>query len=288
MDQNIINLFDEYTHKPLRRDEFLRRLAQLTGSVAAAMTVLPLLESNYAHAATVPVHVEGISAEDITYPGDNTTMKAYLVKPDNIKAGEKRGAVIVIHENRGLNPHIRDVTRRVAQAGYIAMAPDALSVAGGTPSNEDEARALFGKLDAKQNLNNFLKGFDYLKSLPESNGKTAAVGFCWGGALTNQLAVNDPTLDAAVAFYGMQAAAADVPKIKARVLLHYGEKDERVNAGIPAYEEALKAAGTKYELFVYEGAQHAFHNDTSGPRYNKEAAEKAWARTLQLFKETIA
>jgi carboxymethylenebutenolidase len=288
MDQKIINLFDEYTHKPLRRDEFLRRLAQLTGSVAAAMTVLPLLESNYVNAATVPVHVEGISAEDITYPGDNIIMKGYLVKPDNIKAGEKRGAVIVIHENRGLNPHIRDVTRRVAQAGYIALAPDALSVAGGTPSNEDEARGLFGKLDAKQNLNNFLKGFDYLKSLPESNGKTAAVGFCWGGALTNQLAVNDPTLDAAVAFYGMQPAAADVSKIKARVLLHYGEKDERVNAGIPAYEEALKAAGTKYELFIYEGAQHAFHNDTAGPRYNKEAAELAWARTLQLFKETIA
>ncbi|MCK7553549.1 dienelactone hydrolase family protein [Chitinophaga sedimenti] len=182
LDQKIINLFDEYTHAPLKRDEFLRRLAKLTGSVAAAMTVLPLLEANYANAATIPEHHTGISAEDITYPGDNVTMKGYLVKPDNIKAGEKRGAVIVIHENRGLNPHIRDVVRRVAAAGYIALAPDALSPLGGTPANEDEARGLFGKLDTEQNLNNFLKGFDYLKSLPESNGKTAAVGFCWGGA----------------------------------------------------------------------------------------------------------
>ncbi|UYQ94009.1 dienelactone hydrolase family protein [Chitinophaga horti] len=287
MDQKIINLFDEYTHKPLKREDFLRRLAQITGSVAAAMTILPLLEANYAHAATVPDTFKGITAEDITYPGDNVTMKGYLVKPDNLKAGEKRGAVIVIHENRGLNPHIRDVARRVAAAGYIALAPDALSPFGGTPANEDEARGLFGKLDAKQNLNSFIKGFDYLKALPESNGKTAAVGFCWGGALTNQLAVNDPTLDAGAAFYGMQPAAADVPKIKARLQLHYGEKDERVNAGIAAYEEALKAANINYEVFIYGGAQHAFHNDTAGPRYDKASAEKAWARTLQLFKETI-
>jgi len=287
MDQRIINLFDEYTHKPLRRDEFINRLIRLTGSLAAATAVLPLLEVNYAQAATVPENTAGIQGQDITYPGDGITMKAYLVKPTTLAAGAKTGAVIVIHENRGLNPHIRDVTRRVAQAEYIALAPDALSATGGTPQNEDEARDLIGKLDAQKNLNNYLKALDYLGSLPECNGKIGCVGFCWGGAMANQLAVNAPALKAAVAYYGRQPDAADVPKIKAAVLLHYGGLDERINAGIPAYEAALKAAGVKYQLFVYEGAQHAFNNDTAPTRYNKEAAEKAWGRTLQLFSETL-
>jgi carboxymethylenebutenolidase len=285
MDQRIINLFDEYTHKPLRRDEFISRLVKLTGSMTAAMSVLPLLEVNYAQAATVPENAPGIEGQDVTYEGDGTTMKAYLVKP--AAASAKTGAVIVIHENRGLNPHIRDVTRRVAQAGYIALAPDALSPFGGTPQNEDEARDLIGKLDAQKNLNNFLKGLDYAAGLPGSNGKTGCVGFCWGGALANQLAVHAPNLKAAVPYYGRQPDAADVPKIKAAVQLHYGGLDERVNAGIPAYEAALKAAGTKYELYIYEGAQHAFNNDTAPTRYNKEAADKAWERTLRLFKETL-
>jgi len=194
MDQRIINLFDEYTHKPLRRDEFIGRLVKLTGSMAAAMAVLPLLEVNYAHAATVPENVAGIEGTDITYEGDGVTMKAYLVKPEGVT---KTGAVLVIHENRGLNPHIRDVTRRVAQAGFIALAPDALSPFGGTPQNEDEARDQIGKLDATKNLNNFLKGLDHLSTLPESNGKTGCVGFCWGGAMANQLAVHAPALKAA-------------------------------------------------------------------------------------------
>lgn len=285
MDQRIINLFDEYTHKPLKRDEFISRLVRLTGSMAAAMSVLPLLEVNYAKAATVPENAAGIEGEDITYPGDRIAMKAYLVKPAGQSA--KKGAVIVIHENRGLNPHIRDVTRRVAQAGYIAIAPDALSVFGGTPQNEDEARDLFGKLDTQQNLNNFLKAIDYLRTLPESNGNVGCVGFCWGGAMANQLAVNAPSLLAAVAYYGKQPETADVPKIKASVLLQYGGLDERINAGIPAYEAALKAAGVKYQLFVYEGAQHAFNNDTAPTRYNKEAAALAWQRTLKLFEDTL-
>jgi carboxymethylenebutenolidase len=284
MDQNIIRLFDEYTHKPLTREDFLKRLIKLTGGMAAAMAVLPLLESNYAHAATVKPLDPELTEEDITYPGEGTTMKGYLVRP---KAEGKRGAVVVIHENRGLTPHIKDVTRRLAKAGYLALAPDALSVFGGTTANEDESRAQFGKLDAAQNLQNFLKAFTYLKSRPESNGKTGCVGFCWGGALANQLAVNDPDLKAAVAFYGRQPAAADVPKIKAAVQLHYGGLDERVNEGIPAYEAALKAANVKYELYIYEGAQHAFHNDTSAARYNEAAAKLAWERTLKLFKETI-
>lgn len=286
MNQEIINLFDEYTHKPLSREVFMKRLAKLTGSMASALTVLPLLEVNYAQATTILEDDPDLITEDVTYPSDDVTMKAYFAKPKAFSG--KLGAVIVIHENRGLNPHIRDVARRVAKAGYLALAVDALSPFGGTPANEDEARGLFAKIEAPKNIQNFIKGFDYLRSRPESNGKTACVGFCWGGALANQLAVNDPKLNAAVAYYGRQPESADVPKIKARLLLHYGGLDERVNAGIPAYETALKAAGTKYELFVYEGAQHAFNNDTAPTRYNADVAKLAWERTLKLFKETIA
>ena len=284
MDQNIINLFDEYTHKPLKRQEFISRLVKITGSMTAAMAVLPLLEVNYAQAAVVPEQDDDILIDDITYAGDGITMKGYLARP---KKEGRKGAVVVIHENRGLNPHIKDVARRVAKAGYVALAPDALSGTGGTPPNEDEARDLIGKLDAAKNLNNFLKGLEYVSSRKESNGKRGCVGFCWGGAMANQLAVNDPELKAAVAFYGRQPAAEDVKKIKSRVQLHYGSLDERVNQGIPAYEQALKEAGVKYELFMYEGAQHAFHNDTAPTRYNVAAAKLAWERTIGLFNETL-
>ena len=286
MNQEIINLFDEYTHKPLTRSDFMARLAKLTGGTAAAIAILPLLEVNYANAMTIAEDDEDITTEDITYEGDGSTMKAYLAKPKKISG--KIGAVLVIHENRGLNPHIRDVTRRVAKAGYIALGVDALSPFGGTPANEDEARSLFAKLDGPKNVNNFLKGFDYLRSLKESNGKTACVGFCWGGGLANQLAVSSPNLNAAVAYYGRQADAVDVPKIKASLMLHYGGLDERVNAGIPAYETALKAAGTKHEIYIYEGANHAFNNDTAPTRYNAEVAKLAWERTLRLFKDTLS
>ena len=286
MNQEIINLFDEYTHKPLTRSDFMARLAKLTGGTAAAIAILPLLEVNYANAMTIAEDDEDITTEDITYEGDGSTMKAYLAKPKKISG--KIGAVLVIHENRGLNPHIKDVTRRVAKAGYIALGVDALSPFGGTPANEDEARSLFAKLDGPKNVNNFLKGFDYLRSLKESNGKTACVGFCWGGGLANQLAVSSPNLNAAVAYYGRQADAVDVPKIKASLMLHYGGLDERVNAGIPAYETALKAAGTKHEIYIYEGANHAFNNDTAPTRYNAEVAKLAWERTLRLFKDTLS
>lgn len=284
MNQEIINLFDEYTHAPLSREEFLRRLTKVTGSLAAALAVLPMLEVNYARAQTVPAQDDRITTEHITYPGDDCTMKGYLAKP---KQKGKYGTVVVIHENRGLNPHIEDVTRRVAVAGFLAIAPDALSPLGGTPTNEDEARNMFGKLDMQKNLNNFMKAFDYAKSLDDANGKTGCVGFCWGGAMANQLAVNVPDLKAAVAFYGRQPEAADVPKIKAALQLHYGALDERINAGIPAFEEALKKAGTKYELYVYEGANHAFHNDTAPTRYNATAARLAWERTVKLFNDTL-
>ena len=284
MDQKIINLFDEYTHKPLSRPDFLKQLAKLTGGMAAAMSVLPLLEVNYANATTISEQDEDLVTADITYPGSETTMKGYLARP---KANGKYGSVVVIHENRGLNAHIKDVTRRVAKAGFIALAPDALSPLGGTPSNEDEARTMIGKLDEQNNLKNFLMAFDYLRKQPFSNGKTACIGFCWGGAMVNQLAVHSPQLNAAISYYGRQPNAEDVSKIKAQVQLHYGGLDERINSGIPAYEEALKKANVKYELYIYEGAQHAFNNDTAPTRYNEAAAKLAWERTLKLLNSTI-
>jgi carboxymethylenebutenolidase len=278
MDQRIINLYDEYTHKPLTRNEFLRRLILLTGSTAAALTVLPMIEVNQAHAAITPG--DDLFTERISYPGVNGDMQAYVARP---KEDKKYAAVVVIHENRGLNAHIEDVTRRAAQAGYLAIAPNALSPLGGTPANEDEAREKFQQLKAEESLQNFIKVFDYLPARSDCNGKYGCVGFCWGGAMANNLAVNVPSMKAAVAFYGRQPAAGDVTKIKAAVQLHYGGLDERVNAGIPAYEEALKKNNITYELYIYEGANHAFHNDTAPSRYNEAAAKLAWQRTLDFL-----
>ena len=284
MDQRIINLFDEYTHKPLSREVFLKKLAALTGSTAAAIAVLPLLEVNYAQAATIPDQDDRLFTEKISYPGEGTDMKAYVARP---KEEKRYPVVMVIHENRGLNPHIEDVTRRMALEGFLVIAPDALSPFGGTPADADKARELFGQLDAAKNLSNFNKGFAYAKSRKDATQKSGCIGFCWGGGLANQLAVNMPDLNVAVPFYGRQPDAADVPKIKAFVQLHYGGLDERINAGIPAYEEALKKAGTRYELFIYEGAQHAFNNDTAPTRYNEAAAKLAWSRTVKLFQKEL-
>jgi len=278
MDQRIINLYDEYTHKPLSRNEFLKRLSLLAGSTAAAMAILPMIEVNYAHATITPD--DDLFTERITYPGINGDMQAYIARP---KEEKKYATVVVIHENRGLNAHIEDVTRRAAKAGYLAIAPNALSSLGGTPANEDEARTKFQQLKAEDNLQNFIKVFDYLPTRKDCNGKFGCVGFCWGGAMSNSLAVNVPTLKAAVAFYGRQPAAADVAKIKCAVQLHYGSLDEGINPGIPAYEEALKKYNIPYELYMYEGAQHAFHNDTAPTRYNEAAAKLAWQRTIEFF-----
>jgi carboxymethylenebutenolidase len=278
MDQQIINLYDEYTHKPLTRQEFLKRLTTLAGGTAAAMALLPLLEVNYAHAAVTTS--DDLFTEYISYPGTPGEMKAYVARP---KEEKKYAAVVVIHENRGLNAHIEDVARRAAKAGYLAIAPNALAPLGGTPENADEARSKFQQLKAEDNLQNFINVFDYLPKRKDYNGIAGCVGFCWGGAMSNNLAVNVPSLKAAVPFYGRQPKVEDVPKIKAALQLHYGELDQGVNAGITAYEEALKKNNITYELYIYEGAQHAFHNDTAPTRYNEAAAKLAWQRTIEFF-----
>lgn len=282
MDQKIINLYDQYTHSGINRKDFMKKLAILTGSTALASSILPLLENNYAAAAEF--NDATVVTENITYPGAEGDVKAFLAKPKNIK---NLGCVMVIHENRGLNPHTIDVTKRVAAEGFLAIGVDALSPFGGTPQDEDKARELIGKLDPEKNLQNYLNGLDYLRKHKDGNGKVGCVGFCWGGAMANKLAVNDPKLQAAVAYYGSQAKAEDVPRIKASVMLHYGGLDERINAGIPAYEAALKSNKIDYQLFIYDGVNHAFNNDTSPTRYNEAAAKLAWSRTIDLFKAKL-
>lgn len=282
MDQKIINLYDQYTHSQLNRKDFMKKLAILAGSTALAMTILPMLENNYVAAADFKS--DDIEVENITFPGVEGEMKAVLAKP---KGKKKLGCVLVIHENRGLNPHIIDVTKRVAAEGFIALGVDALSPFGGTPGDEDKGRELIGKLDPEKNLQNYLKALEYLRNRKDGNGKVGCVGFCWGGAMANKLAVNDPKLQAAVAYYGSQANAADVPKIKASLMLHYGGLDERINAGIPAYEAALKENRIDYEIFIYDGVNHAFNNNTSPTRYNEAAAKLAWSRTIGLFKSKL-
>lgn len=283
MDQKIINLYDEYTHSQVSRKDFMRKLAILAGSTAVAMTILPMLENNYAAAADF--NSDDIEVENITYAGVEGEMKAVLAKP---KGKKNLGCVLVIHENRGLNPHIIDVTKRVAAEGFLALGVDALSPLGGTPTDEDKGRELIGKLDPEKNLQNYLKGLDYLRNRKDGNGKVGCVGFCWGGAMANKLAVNDPKLQAAVAYYGAQANVADVPKIKASLMLHYGGLDERINAGIPAYEQALKDNKIDYKIYIYDGVNHAFNNNTSPTRYNEAAAKLAWSRTIELFKQKLA
>ena len=282
MDQEIINLYDEYTHRPLARQEFIKRLAILAGSTVAAFSLLPLLENNYAQAAVTSS--DDLFTEYVTYPGVPAEMKAYVARPVESK---KYPAIVVIHENRGLNGYIEDVARRAAKEGYLAIAPNALSPLGKTPANEDEARSFFQELKPEDSLKNFLNVFDYLSTRKDYKGNAGCVGFCWGGGMSNKLAVNVPALKAAVAFYGPQPAAEDVAKIKAAVQLHYAGLDERIDAGIPAYEEALRKNNIRYELYMYEGVNHAFHNNTAASRYNEAAATLAWSRTMQFFKKYL-
>ena len=281
--QTVIDLYDEYTHAPLDRRVFLKRLASLAGSTAAAYALLPLLENNYARAGETQADDKRLKSSDIVIAGPNGDIKGYLTQP--IGAG-RRGSVLVIHENRGLNPYIRDVARRVALAGYNALALDFLSPLGGTPQNEDEARAMFSKLDPQQTIANGMAALAYLKALPGSNGRLGVLGFCWGGAMVNQLALSAADLDAAVSSYGM-APASPLVQQPPPPRLHYAGVDERINASWPAYEAALKAAGIDYLAYVYKGAQHAFYNDTNAARYDKAAADLSWERTLALFRQTL-
>lgn len=282
MDQSIINLYDDYTHTPLSRGEFIRRLALITGSLTAAMAILPQIEVNGANAHITAQ--DDLFTERVSYPGVPGNMSAYVARP---KADKKYPAIIVIHENRGLNAHIEDVARRAAKEGFLAIAPNALSAIGAAPANEDEARQQFQTLKAEDSLQNFINVFDYLATRKDYNGLSGCVGFCWGGAMSNNLAVKIPALKAAVAFYGRQPAATDVPNIKAAVQLHYAALDERVNAGIAAYEAALKENKITYELYMYEGVNHAFHNDTAPARYNEAAAKLAWQRSIDFFKKYV-
>jgi carboxymethylenebutenolidase len=282
MNQEIINLYDDYTHTPLTRSEFIRRLVLLTGSMTAAMSVLPLIEVNAANMKITSD--DDLFTERVTFPGVPGNMSAYIARP---KEEKKYPAIIVIHENRGLNAHIEDVARRAAKEGFLAIAPDALSAIGAAPANEDEARQKFQELKAENNLQNFINAYDYLATRKDYNGNAGCVGFCWGGGMSNSLAVKLPKLKAAVAFYGRQPTAEEVSSIKAALQLHYGSLDERVNAGIPAFEEALKKNNVTYELYMYEGANHAFHNDTAPTRYNEAAAKLAWKRTIEFFKKYV-
>ena len=284
--QAMIDAYDEYTHLTLDRRRFMEKLTGLAGSAAAAAAIAPLLAANGAKAEIVAANDTRVTGEDITYPGAAGDMKGYLVRPAEVSG--KLPAVIVIHENRGLNPHIRDVARRMALEGFLALAPDFLSPAGGTPTDEDKAREMIGALDAAATTANAAATVAFLEGHAQSTGKVGAIGFCWGGGLVNRLAVGSPDLKAGVAYYGAQPKAEDVPKIKAALLLHYAGLDERINAGIDAYQKALKDNGKDATIYVYDGVNHAFNNDTSAARYDKAAADLAWGRTVEFLKAKLA
>jgi carboxymethylenebutenolidase len=268
----------------MNRRDFLDRLTELAGSAAAAAALLPLLQNNYAQAAIVAENDARLTSERVSYDSPKGKINGYLVRP---KSKGKRPVVLVIHENRGLNPHLEDVARRLAAEGFLAYAVDLLSLVGGTPPSEDAARELHPKMNQDDAVAALVAAVSFLKKHPESTGKVGAVGFCFGGLMINRLAASSPELDAGVAYYGRQVPAAQVPNIKAPLLLHYAENDEGVNSGIKAYEEALKANNKKYTIHVYPGTQHAFNNDTGAARYNKAAADLAWTRTLQFFRENL-
>jgi len=285
--QEMIDLYDEYTHLTLDRRRFFDHLTRVAGGTAAACTLLPLLENNYAQAAMVAPDDRRVATHTVTFPGASGELTGYLARPTDVSPTERLPAVLVIHENRGLNPHIEDVTRRIALEGFIALGVDFLSPSGGTPADEDQAREMIGALDSATTIQNAVAAVDYLANHPETTGKVGAVGFCWGGAMANQVAVNSDAVSATVAYYGRQPAADQVAKIKAPMLMHYAGLDERINAGIPDFKSALDASGVDYEMFTYEGANHAFNNDTNAARYDQKAADLAWGRTIGFFKENL-
>lgn len=284
MEKKINDLYNDYKNGQTSRRTFISKLAIIAGSSAAAFALIPVLEENSALAAQMPQADPDLITEFIKYPGETGDMRAYLARP---KSGKKFPAVIVIHENRGLVPHIQDVTRRMAKEGFLAIAPDALSPLGGTPDDITNVGEMFKKLNSEQTTKNFVAAVKYLKTNPLSTGKVGCTGFCWGGAMTNQVAVNAPDLDAAVPYYGRQPVEEDVAKIKAPIMAHYAGNDQGIDAGIPAFEEALKKYKKEYQIFIYEGASHAFNNDSNPERYNEKAAKLAWSRTIAFFKEKL-
>ena len=284
--QEVLNLFDGYVHGRMSRRDFLDNASKYAVGGFTAAAMLESLRPNFAWAEQVKKDDPRLKAEYVEYPSPqgSGTMKGYLVKPAN--ASGKLPAVVVIHENRGLNPYIEDVTRRVALLNYIAFAPDALTPLGGYPGDEEKAVKAFGTLDPAKRMEDLVTGALYVQKRPESTGKLAAVGFCFGGGIANALAVRLPDLAGAVPFYGAQPAAADVAKIKSPLLIHYAGLDERINASWPAYEAALKENKVRYEAFIYPNVNHGFHNDTT-PRYDEAAAKLAWQRTVDFFNKNL-
>ena len=281
-----LKLFDQYVHGQLSRRDFLHRAAQFAAAGVTAEGLLMALSPRFAEAQQVKADDARIKTRYVEYPSPKGygKLRGYMAQPARAKG--KLPSVLVAHENRGLNPHIEDIARRLAVDNFIAFAPDALFPLGGYPGDEDKARELFGKLDQAKTREDFLAAEDVLKHLPEGNGKVGVVGFCYGGGIANFLATRVPDLAAAVPFYGAQPAAEDAARIKAPLLLQYAEKDERITSGWPAYEKALKAAGVKYQAFVYPGVEHGFNNDTT-PRYDEAAAKLAWKRTIAFFNEHL-
>jgi carboxymethylenebutenolidase len=285
-DQELLNLFDRYVHGLIDRRQFLDGAGRFAVGGMTAAALLDALSPRFAEAQQVPKDDKRLHTETVAFdsPAGTGKAKGYLARP----AGKKKlPAVLVVHENRGLNPHIEDVARRMALEGFVAFAPDALAPLGGYPGDEDKARALFQQLDQTKTREDFVAAVAWLKKRPDVTGKVGVVGFCYGGGIANMLATRVPDLGGAVPFYGSQPKAEDVPRIKAPLLIHYAENDERINAGIAAYEEALKANKVKYQLFKYPGTQHGFNNDTT-PRYDKAAAALAWQRTVEFFKKNLA
>ena len=281
----VLRLFDKYVHGQITRRGFLDRAATFAVGGLTAAGLLEALSPRFAEAQQIQPNDDRLTTESIEIPSPGYgKVRAYKAAPKNAKG--KLPVVLVVHENRGLNPHIEDIARRIALDGFIAVAPDALFPLGGYPGNEDAARELFGKLDQAKTREDFVATAEYLQKLPEGNGKLGVVGFCYGGGVSNFLATRVPTLNAAVPFYGNAPALEDVSKIRAPLLIHFAETDERISAGWPAYEAALKAAHVKYEAHVYPGTQHGFNNDTT-PRYDEAAAKLAWGRTIAFFKEKL-
>ena len=287
MDQRIIDLYDRFTHGGISRRDFLDRLCTLAGSTAAATALLPLLQNNYAQAAIVAADDARLTTARVAYASPKGQINGYLARPKAGAGTTKRPAVLVVHENRGLNPHLEDVARRLAADGFLAYAVDLLSLVGGTPPDEDAARELHGKLNQDDAVTALVAGVQFLKTHPESTGKVGTVGFCFGGLMINRLAAASPDLDAGVAYYGRQIPAAQVPAIRAALLLHYADHDDGVNAGIAAYEAALRDNNKSVAIYRYPGTQHAFNNDTGATRYNKAAADLAWQRTLAFFRDKL-